>query len=271
MSASQPQLYFYKNKVMQKIFGLLAGLFMFSGAFSQIRLADYIRLDIRYYVEEGERYLGVSPELISGGNDSLSRAIWRYPRRFRYLIQNYTRFIDRYEKYYPDTLLINRLYIDSISADTEFNQHFRQLAAAFTGEKIIPVFTVGQVLHVAARFFYCEYVRPDSSLASSICIGRNGLKELTSATDLTLVEAICFEAIFERFYSSPGIRNLFINNFLQTVKVAESKFRHKPDYLEQARQFCFEQMQNDAMLKKELLDYYSTNLPSMPFRILFKK
>lgn len=234
--------------------------------------ASYIRLNIRYYHEEGERYLGVSPELTGTGHDALAGGMQKYPRRFRYVLMNKTRFQGIYEKYYPDTTRINRLFTDSLRMDASFMRVFGLLAAPFATEKKPAVrFSRQQLMAVAARFFYCQSVRPDSGIASTICVGRNGVEELSAFPDQALLEAFCFEAIFEKYYTYPGVKNLFITRFLSFIEEGRHRYIHlfanKELYLQTVRQYCFEKMEQDGALATALLEYYEANKKNLAFVI----
>jgi len=258
---------------MKKLLPFLLFLFACNGpAMGQPDPAGYIRLSVRYYEEEGERYLGVSPELTGTRNDVLARAMKKYPRRFRYVLMNKTRFQGIYEKYYPDTIRINRLFTDSLRMDTSFMHVFGLLSMPFTGQKTPAIrFSRQQLMTVAARFFYCQAVRTDSGIASTICVGRNGLEELGSFPDQSLLEAFCFEAIFEKYYTSPGIKNLFIARVLSFIEEGRQRYIHlfpnKELYLQTVRQYCFEKMEQDDALATALLDYYEANKSSLAFAI----
>lgn len=232
--------------------------------------ASYIRLSMRYYPEEGERYLGVSPELTSSGGDVLSQAMQKYPWRFRYVLMNKTRFQSIYEKYYPDTIRINRLFTDSLRMDASFMRVFGLLSAPFTAEKKPVIhFSREQMMAVAARFFYCQAVRPDSGVTSTICVGRNGLDELSSFPDQSLLEAFCFEAIFEKYYASPGVKHRFINRFLSFIEEGRRQYLHlfvnQDLYLKSVREYCFKKMEQDDALASALLEYYEVNKNNLPF------
>lgn len=234
--------------------------------------ASYIRLSMRYYQEEGEGYLGVSPELISSGRDALSQAMQKYPRRFRYVLMNKTRFQNIYEKYYPDTTRINRLFTDSLRMNVSFMRVFGLLSAPFTAEKKPVIhFSRQQLMVVAARFFYCQAVRPDSGIASAICVGSNGLDELSSFPDQSLLEAFCFEAIFEKYYPCPGVKHLFITRFLSFIEEGRRQYTHlfvnQDLYLKSVREYCFKKMEQDDALASALLEYYEANKDNLAFVI----
>jgi hypothetical protein len=228
---------------------------------AQAGLHLYARLHVQYYQENGERYLGVSPELITSGTDALSVAMKKYPRRFRYVLLNKTRFQGIYEKYYPDTVRINRLFTDTLAHDSSFMRIFGQLSQPFIKEENRPVrFTKEQMMKVAARFFYCQSVRNDTTISTTICIGRNGLTNLDIGEDQALLEAFCFEAIFEKYYQSPGVRNQFIKNFLAYVeeggKVYQKLFNDRERYLLSVRNHCFGKMEKDRAMEEVLMKYY---------------
>jgi hypothetical protein len=264
---------FGENVAMKKILPLLLLFFTQPDPLAgQPDPATYIRLSMRYYQEEGERYLGVSPELISSGRDVLSQAMQKYPRRFRYVLMNKTRFQGIYEKYYPDTIRINRLFTDSLRMDASFMRVYGLLAAPFTGKKNPSVrFSQQQLMAVAARFFYCQSVRSDSGIASAICVGRNGLNELSSFPDQSLLEAFCFEAIFEKYYVSPGVKNLFITRFLSFIEEGRrtyiNLFVNQDLYLKSVREYCFKKMEQDGALAAALLEYYEANKDNLAFVI----
>jgi hypothetical protein len=203
-----------------KDFLLLTALLMYMQVLrAQPSPADYIRLDMRYYTENGERYLGTSPELITTRGDAISQAMVKYPRRFRYLLLNRSAFQGIYEGLYPDTVRINHLYTASLQKDPEFVRAFQLLCAPFSGKTTDTVrFTRSELLQVAARFFYCEAVTTGLQIRSSICIGRNGLSSLLVTDDQAVLEAFCFEAIFETYYPQPGQKNVFVNNFLSYIE-----------------------------------------------------
>lgn len=234
---------------------------------AQPDLQKYVRLHIQYYDEDGERYLGVSPELITSGIDSLSGGMKKHPRRFRYVLLNKTRFQGIYEKYYPDTVKINRLFTDTLARDPSFMRVFGQLSQPFIRKENSAVsFTKEQMMKVAARFFYCQSVRNDGTIATTICIGRNGLADLVTGEDQDLLEAFCFEAIFEKYNQSPGVKSQFIKNFLAYVEEGQAKYKHlfsdREGYLVSVRNYCFGKMENDRALEEALIKYYEESRES---------
>ncbi|SKA14508.1 hypothetical protein [Sediminibacterium ginsengisoli] len=234
--------------------------------------AAYFRLDMRMYHEAGEQYLGVSPEIRPGVTDPLGRAIARYPRRFRYLLSR-TDFQNKYEKFYPDTNRINRLYAAELKKDAVFMSSFSALAAPFLKTRFDrTAFTRTELMQVAARFFYCDGMNADSSVRSFICINLNGVRNAGFKKNMTLAEAFCFEAIFENYYDANGKPAAFVNQFRQYIREAEKRNKHllpsAEQYVASVRNDCFAAMENNAALLKVLLDYWQANRSGWVFDII---
>lgn len=245
----------------------------FSNLPAQVNIGDYIRLNVQYYEEGGEKYLGVSPELRTSAPGKLGQGMRQYPRRFRYILLNRSHFQNTYEALFPDTSRINRLYADALSKDSLFMSYFNRLADPFLYQEIKKEkYTIDELMMIAARFFYCDGVRIDSTIASHICITLNGLKDVSFSKDYTLLEAFCFETIFENFRTADDKLNLFIENFKAYIQEGEQKEKaslsNLDDYLVRVRQYCFTRMEKDASLKQTLLDYYTRHRNSLPFIII---
>lgn len=240
----------------------------------QPKPGDYFRLNMQYYTEEGgEKYLGVSPELKASSPGQLGKAMQKYPRRFRYILLNKNRFQNTYEALYPDTIKINQLYAEALTKDSLFMSYFSKLADPFAGSVLKKeAYSIDEMMMVAARFFYCSGIRADSTITSSICISLNGLSDVSFHKDYTLLEAFCFEAIFENIKTADGKSHQFVENFKTYIKAGEKK--EKPasnnlnDYLSRVRQYCFAQMENDTLLRQILYSYYTGHQESLPFRIV---
>lgn len=258
--------------MMKKIsFALLLTAAIFMTGYSQPDPATYFRLDMRMYDEAGERYLGVSPEIRSSATDTLGHAIARYPRRFRYLLSK-TAFQNKYEKYYPDTNRINRLYTDELKNNSSFMTAFATLSTPFFKNDFQrQVYTKTELMQVAARFFYCDGLNPDSSIRSFICINLNGVRNAAFKKDMTLIEAFCFEAIFENYYDAVGKPRAFVTAFKQYIRDAEKKHKHLLPFAEQyvrsIRNDCFDAMEKNTGLMEVLLNYWQTNREGLAFDI----
>ncbi|KQC02637.1 hypothetical protein [Pedobacter sp. Hv1] len=232
--------------------------------------AAYFRLDVKYYTEENEKYLGVSPDIRSDAPGLLGQGMRKYPRRFRFILTNKSKFLDQYEKLYPDTVKINNLYTQSLAADPLFMSYFSKLSLPFqnSNQKKMHI-GLKELMLVASRFFYCESVKKDSTINAYVCVHLNGLKNAFDK-DYTLIEAFCFEAIFESYKPQPQ-PTPFVVNFKSYIKEAERKEKHlfkdKAVYLEKIRHYCFNKMAKDKELQKALLAYYQLNKNNLPFEL----
>lgn len=239
---------------------------------AQVSLGDFVRLNVQYYEEGGERYLGVSPELKANGTGLLGQAIRLYPRRFKYILLNKSHFQNVYEAYYPDTARINQMYIDALSKDSLFVRYFNGLANPFLDARIKKEkYVVDELMVVAARFFYCDRINEDSTIGSHICINLNGIKDTLFPKDYTFLEAFCFEAIFENLRTADNRPGPFVENFKAYIHEGEQKERkwltNLNDYLLRVRQYCFARMEKDVSLKDTLIGYYTRNKNNLPFII----
>jgi hypothetical protein len=177
-----------------------------------------------------------------------------------------------YDKLYPDTNRINKLYTDSISNDQNFVSYFTDLKNALTSGVIQKSrFSKTDLMTVASKFFYCDGLKPDSTISSHICIALNGVAEAKWNKDYTLLEAFCFEAIFENYYIKDKIRNKFVDNFVKYIKEGERKAKstlNEPSvFLENVRKYSFEKMEADKDLLTALITYYSKVRQTLPFEI----
>lgn len=127
-------------------------------------------------------------------------------------------------------------------------------------------------MQVASRFFFCDTVRPDKSIGSHICIALNGLKEAQFEKDYTILEAFCFEAIFEAIDQKRPARTKFVENFLAYIEEISNKEKQNisssDSYLRNVRLAVFERMQTDDELKNVLLEYFQKNKENLSFNIL---
>lgn len=241
-------------------------------SFAQADPGKYFRLDVRRYQEGQESYLGVSPEVRSGVKDALGTAIQKNPRRFRYILSRVP-FQNKYEQYYPDSLKINQLFAAALLADTNFMAVFRSLADPITRPGISRKhFTRSVLLRVAARFFYCDGLNADSSIRSFICINLNGVKTAGFSRGMAMLEAFCFEAIFENYRDKTGRPNQFVANFKTAVAEAEQRFKHlrsrDPNkYIGLVRNHCFEKMEKDTVLMNALYRYWEESKAGWGFVI----
>lgn len=221
---------------------------------------------------QGKRYPSVYPALRTPPGDTIAAFMLANHRRFEYLLQNKTQFTDLAD-WYPDTVRMNEVYAQRLGANKPFLTYVSQLlqplkAPASTRK---PIYQPDEMMLVASRFFLCDQVRPDTTVSWHICIGLNGMKEARWPRDYTLLEAFCFEAIFDRIMGKTADDARFMDQFLRAVDASTRK--HKPlmitqeQLLEQVKGDVFQAMQSDPILQKQLLNYYQQHAGSLPFRI----
>lgn len=244
---------------------------LFSQPLKCQNLADYIELKAEKFKEEEDEYVGVYPTIKTKNNDVIGKFIADNPRRFNYLLTNHSNFIG-YEKYFPDTEKINRLYINDLRSNQKFVAYFKTLISPVISKEIVKdKYSINEVMKVASVFFFCDSVRPDQKIQTKICIALNGIKEAKFEKDYTIIEAFSFEAIFEAIEKTAPQRTKFVENFLKYVdeisEIEKSKLTTSESYLNQVRLTVFNKMANDPELKKILLERYQKNSDNLSFVI----
>jgi len=172
---------------------------------------------------------------------------------------------------YPDTSKLKRLYLNEFAKDKKLAGYFKETADPIIDkhEKISKTFTEEELMNVASKFFYCDQVFPDTSVQSHVCIIINGMKETNWEKDYTLLEAFCYEAIFDDFAKDTSLIDQSYDAEKQkAIQRYRSEIIALDLYLEDVKQDLFERMKNSADLKKALLEYYELNESNLAFRII---
>lgn len=240
-------------------------------AFSQSFISKYIQLKAQQFEEDGEKYIGVWPAIVSPAGDSVGMKLLKYHRRFEYLLTNKTSFQSGYESLYPDTNKIKAKYADSISRNPVFMKHFENMTAPFTGKPFnVNTYTINEVMKVASRFYYADGVRADSSITSHICITLNGIREEDWKKDYTELEAFVFEAIFSPIDNGerqPACTAIFRSYLNAGQKKFMGNYTSKEAYLKNVRAYAFEQMEADTGLQQLLTRYHQNHQRTFSFLI----
>jgi len=248
---------------------LIFGSFLSSDEFS---IEDHIIIKIYPYEFKNEMRAAAMPELKADSE------LMKYKRRFEYLLINipeihlFEKMQERAEigKLYPDTMEIKRLYLEKYAQDKRLVRYFEETVASITNLnfEIKKSYSIVELMEVASKFFYCDKVLPDSSIQSRVCVGLNGVKEANWEKDYTLLEAFCYEAIFNEFDSEDAkIWDIFISKKQESSQHFKMNITTLNQYLEDVKLAVFESMENDEVLKQELLDYYKLNRGNLAFRI----
>jgi hypothetical protein len=231
----------------------------------------YFELKAEKYTEEDGEYVGISPAIREYVNDKTGIFIATHPRRFRYVLMNRTNF-KGLDSYYPDKKKINDLYLANLAADKNFAQYFRVMTGPSTDRKTGTIkISTNELMRVASKFFFCSSVKPDRSINPYICISLNGVKEAQFEKDMTVVESICFEAIFEAIDAARPKRTVFVENFIRYIdeesRPEGSRTTYNDAYLANVRTAVFRRMENDAELKKHLVEFFRKNTANLPVEI----
>lgn len=260
-------------KHMIKYFSIIIMILSASCQVNKSIIKDNVSIKIYQYEYQNEIRASAMPELKAGSQLKL------YKRRLEYLLlniseihlQNKTEERNEIFKLYPDTSKIKRLYLKKYTQDKKLAKYFEETIAPIVNPnlKISKVYTMGELMEVASKFFYCDKVAPDTSVQAHVCIGLNGVKEANWEKDYTLLEAFCYEGIFNEFdnESSP-----LWDSFVFEKSIACQKYRASistlDKYLEDVKLNLFERMMNNEILKKSLLAYYELNKNNLAFRIV---
>jgi hypothetical protein len=235
-------------------------------------IEEYIIIKLYPYEFENEMRAAVMPELKADSE------LMKFKRRFEYLLINipeihlFEKMEERAEigKLYPDTTEIKRLYLEKYAQDKRLVGYFEETIAPITNPnfEIKKTYTLDELMEVASKFFYCEKVLPDTSIQARVCVGLNGVKEANWEEDYTLLEAFCYEAIFNEFDSDDGqIWDTFITKKKESGQQLKSNMTSLNQYLEDVKMAVFESMKNDEILKQKLIDYYELNRGNQSFKI----
>lgn len=162
--------------------------------------------------------------------------------------------------------------VPSILIRLKRNSTFKILTPKAISACKIPADTyfVSELMLVASKFFYCDkIIEKDTAIQSHICIGINGQKEFKSNRDLTVLEAFCFEAIFNYLVKRKGplFYKEFYNYLGKVGKEKKSDFKDFDSYLLDVRKLIYNKMQHSKALEAALLKYYHQNKNNLNFII----
>ena len=219
---------------------------------------------------QGKEYKNVYPT-IQANNTLTNQLIRKYHRRFEYILQNRTDFKnDSFQNLFPDTLKMTNIYRKSIENDSKFKSYFMKLSQPLNKQaKKKESFTKSEIMDIASKFFYSDKVQADTTIFLHICIGING-QEINANKDYTILEAICFEAIFEKMFESKGSATQYMDNFSESVQKHSKENRNLAKvnletYLLKIRHEVYTDMKNDKSLQETLFSFFDRNKSNLPF------
>jgi len=228
----------------------------------QIKTENYI--DLIYYKEKSNgKILSHLSTKIKDSQDSIGIFIKNHTPRFAYFFSNKIE-IDTLKKLYPDTLQIKKIFTKLINKK-QFLSNFSKLANQKKETK--ERYSIDEIMKVASRFFVI--VNSGDTFRIKICAGENDFQDLNAIKDVSLIEAMTYEAIISAFNIKKSERPKFINNtrvyFSDAVKNSDSL--NNSALLKLAKNRLYEMMEKDESLKLYINEYLIENSNNIPFKI----
>jgi len=240
---------------------------------NQSIIKKHVVIVVQTYEKEGELKASAMPSLRSESN------LNEYSQRFEYLLINvpaihsldHAGIRKEIWNFYPDTIKLKRLYIKEFIQDEKLENYFKLTSEAINNKNfaIKITFTKDELMEVASKFFYCDQVFADTTIQSHVCIGLNGISEANWEKDYILLEAFCYEGIFNDFNKEPSPVDESYS-FNKTEACLKYKFTSVSldEYLLDVRKELFNRMKYDSKLRESLLSYYEQNKDNLSFRII---
>ncbi|MFT5779497.1 MAG: hypothetical protein ACI837_002456 [Crocinitomicaceae bacterium] len=240
---------------------------------SKTIINDHVDIVVYTYEYEGKLKASAMPELRSESEMN------QYKRRFEYLLINVSEIHTpkKAEKrkeiwsLYPDTIKLKRLYIKQFAKDKNLVMSFEATSRAIidTTIEVTTSFTTDDLMEVASKFFYCDKVFPDTTVQSHVCLGLNGVSEANWHKDYTLLEAFCYEVIFNDLVEgSSQIDESYSSEKSKACQKFKPSITTLDKYLLDVRKELFFRMKQDLALKRLLIEYYEENRANLAFQII---
>ncbi len=235
-------------------------------------IRENVTIKIYPYEYNGEMKASAMPELKPDSK------LVSYNRRFEYLLINKSEIHqpekskerNKIWKLYPDTVKLKRLYLKKYVRDKKLVKYFEETIAPIENStiEINKTFSENELMEVASKFFFCNKVNNDTTVQAHVCVGLNGISEANWEVDYTLLEAFCYEGIFNELDKENSlIWDSFVSKKREASLQCKNDLTTLNQYLENVKLNLFDRMKNDEILKKELLEYYKQNEDNLAFRI----
>lgn len=234
-------------------------------------ISDYVAINLSAYQKNGQTYYSPMPGLKA--NTKLAGYNWR----FEFLIMNIPAIhssesvLKRQELFnLTDSSALKQKYLTELQNDLPFMNVFSETMQPLLNPDFTPVqrFTEEELMKVASIFFYCDQVNPDTTVQTHVCVGINGFHEVKWEKDYALLAAFCCEAIlFDMYQDKSPIDKALGKEKRLSCKTWRKDVTTLESYLENVKKDVFKRMENNASLKKILLNYYKRNKSNLAFRI----
>jgi len=227
--------------------------------------------------DQGQHWFAPSPRTDVPADDPLALLFNQNRLYVDYLLQNY-RSSDAVaiEKVLPDSAKAAALFAVQLRNDRRFEKLFKEQVAHFlaaTGRSLAAYqpqpkmsLSADSLMTIAAQFFYAMRERPDSSISWKVCVGMNGFMQDKHDDMQPLVEAFCFQAVFNQYDpEKPGYATDFLANARQITR--ETRALHGEERLGMARRRMTALMKTNDALRTVLLGEYEKKKPMLNFTL----
>ncbi len=226
---------------------------------------------------EGRNWFAPSPREDVPTTDPLAVLFSQNRLYVDYLLQNYrSGEVGVIEKVLPDSVKATDLFMDQLRKDRRFEPLFKEQVAHFlnaSGRSVTAYqpqpklsLDIDSLMTIAAQFFYAMRERPDSSLSWKVCVGVNGFMHEKHTDMRPLVEAFCFQAVFEHYEpDKPGYTTDFLANARQVTQ--ETRAFHGEERLGKARRRMTALMKSNAALRTTVVEEYEKKKSILNFTL----
>ncbi len=231
------------------------------------KFCKYFNIETSSYVLDGKIRKTASTKINKFPNDEVSDFIGKHSFRFDYIINKIFTALIKVDNNL-DSIHINKNFCNAITTDTFYRQFTLLTSGERNNSNKSHSFSVSELMKIASRFFICDNIRQkDTAISYHICVGINGISELQTIRDYTVLEAFCFEAIFRNLHGNPK----FISNFNRYIKKSSNRnkelFTDFKAHLAKVKDECYAEMEKDKDLENVLLKYYRQNRDNINFKI----
>jgi hypothetical protein len=230
---------------------------------STFNLEDYIDIEFVQIEHNGQK-LDLFDAKLSKKRDSIGTKIYKNPRRYEFLIANRIDN-DSVLSVISDTTKAKSVFYSLVNTK-EFRNYFYTTYFAKNEDKVI--FTEEELMKIASMYFLSE--KQGDRYRTRVCLVINGLDNIDLKNqDYTLLEAIVFEAIFERLANENMKEPDFISNLDEYSSEAIAAVNDSiANPLLFVRESVFSAMENDQDLKTYLLNYLEQNKENIAIEIV---
>jgi hypothetical protein len=228
----------------------------------------------KYFEMEGKRnelkkntYQTMSVKINKLPHDEVSDFIQNHELRFSYLTYKILENLITNEKS-REIDFINSKFCNTLQADSFYKQFVLLTCGRQDDDTMKVSFSIPELMKIASRFFSCDSIqKEDTLIAYHICIGNNGISELKSTRDYTVLEAFCIEAIFNSLNNHPKFIGNFNNYVIKSSNKYKQAFESFETHLKKVEYECYAEMEKDKDLQLMLMNYYHKNRENIGFRI----